>query len=386
MALTDMQIRQAKPREKRYTLSDGRGLIMEINPNGSKYWILRHWKDGKETRKHIGQFPELSVRDARALAAEIKAGGGEAVISEAPTPAGITFGNAAAEWLSIRMADKSERYIERIKGRLNNYILPCIGGMEIDAVKPADVLNMCRLIEDRGSPSTAQRCRQIAGQVFRYAVAAGKAETDPTPALRGALKPHKEKHMAAITDESRIAELMQSIRAYPFFVVRCALLFSAYTFARPGEVRHAEWSEIDLDAAEWRIAAEKMKMRRPHIVPLAPQVINILNQLREHTGGQKWVFPSARGEGRQMSENAVRLALRFMGFTAEEMTAHGFRGMASTCLNELGYPPDVIERQLAHADRNAVRAAYNHAEYLTERRKMMSDYADYLDALADGGM
>lgn len=379
MALTDMQVKALRAREKRYTVSDGRGLILEVHPGGYKYWVLRAWEGGKERRRHLGQYPEVGVKEARIKAAEARGAVDEAM----PEESSDTFGSVAEEWLKLRMADKAEGYVRTVRSRLRMYILPALGNMEMRGITAGEVLRVCRGVEEAGSPSTAKKCRQIIGQVFRFAVASDKAAADPTTALRGAMTVHKEKHMAALTEPEDVAGLMRNIRVYPQWLTRMALLFSAYTFCRPGEVRHAEWGEINFDAAEWRIPAAKMKMRRQHIVPLAPQVLVLLKALREMTGRGRWLFPSARGDGRSMSENTVRIALRSMGYGREAMTAHGFRGMASTRLNEMGWPPDVIERQLAHAERNGVRAAYNHAEYMKERREMMTAWADYLDGLAN---
>ena len=278
-----------------------------------------------------------------------------------------------------RMTDKKSSYLRTIRLHLNKYILPELKDTPINEITSGTVLKLCRNIEARGTIETAARVKVIIGQIFRYAIATDRIDNDPTTALKGALETHRPKHMAALTKPSDIAMLMKNINAYPHAIVRCALKFSALTFCRPGEIRHAEWSEIDFEAHEWRIPSEKMKMKRVHIVPLATQTIELLRFLQQLTGKSKWLFPSARLDGRPMSENTVRVALRSMGYSNDDMTAHGFRGMASTRLNEIGWPPDVIERQLAHSERNAVRAAYNHAEYLDERRKMMQAWADYLE-------
>ena len=373
MALTDLVVKQAKAKEKRYTLSDGRGLLLEVRPNGSKFWVLRIWEKGKERRRHLGQWPDVGVKEARALAQEARSAGKGTVSS-------VCFRDVAAEWMKTRMGDKSPSYRRVVSLRLNRYILPALGDMGLEEITSGVVLRLCRDIETQGTLETAARVRSVIGQVFRYAIATDRAESDPTAALAGALQTRQPKHMAAVTAPADIAALMRAIRAYPHAVVRCAMEFSALVFCRPGEVRHAEWAEVDLDAAEWRIPAEKMKMKRVHIVPLARQTVELLRFLRELTGRQKWLFPSARGDGRPMSENTVRIALRSMGYTNDDMTPHGFRAMASTRLNEMGWNPDVIERQLAHAERNQVRAAYNHAEYLDERRRMMQAWADWLDA------
>ena len=375
MALTDMAIRQAKPESRKYSLSDGRGLILEVRPNGQKYWVIRFWKDGKEKRKHIGKYPEMSLKDARIQAVNERS----QVFDNSVNEEIFTFGAIAQEWLIKRMADKKPSYVRTINIRLNKYILPELKDTPINEITSGTILKLCRRIEARGTIETAARVKVVIGQIFKYAIATDRAENDPTTALAGALESRTPKHMAAITNPSEIAILMRNINSYPHAVVRCALKFSALVFCRPGEIRHAEWTEIDFEAKEWRIPAEKMKMKRVHIVPLATQTIELLRFLQELTGRSKWLFPSARMDGRPMSENTVRVALRSMGYTNDDMTAHGFRGMASTRLNEMGWPPDVIERQLAHAERNSVRAAYNHAEYLPERRKMMQAWADYLD-------
>jgi len=281
------------------------------------------------------------------------------------------------------MNDKKASYLRTVNLRLNRYILPELKNMPVNEITSGTVLNVCRKNEAHGTLETAARVKVLIGQIFRYAIATDRAENDPTAGLKGGLKTRISKHMATLTKPSDIAVLMKNINAYPHAVVRCALKFSALTFCRPGEIRHAEWSEIDFKNREWRIPAEKMKMKRVHIVPLATQAIEVLIFLRELTGKGRWLFPSARMDGRPMSENTVRVALRSMGYSNEQMTAHGFRGMASTRLNELGWPSDVIERQLAHSERNSVRAAYNHAEYLPERQKMMQFWADYLDEITN---
>ena len=375
MALTDMQVKALKAQEKKYAVSDGHGLILEVRPNGAKYWIVRMWRNGKEIRRHLGGYPQMSVKEARIKAAE------EHYRIYEKKEKSITLGELSEEWLKMRMADKKPSYLKTIKMRLRLYILPEFEKTPITEINSAGILTLCRKLEDRRTLETAARVKDLIGQIIRYAIATNRAENDPTAALKNALASRQRKHMAALTKPSDIAMLMKNINAYPRTLVRCALKFSALTFCRPGEIRHAEWSEIDFENSEWRIPAEKMKMKRVHIVPLSKQAIEILRFLKEITGKQKWIFPSARMDGNPMSENTVRIALRSMGYSNDDMTAHGFRAMASTRLNELGWSPDVIERQLAHAENNQVRAAYNHAEYLPERRKMMQFWADYLDGL-----
>ncbi|MBR1602185.1 MAG: tyrosine-type recombinase/integrase [Synergistaceae bacterium] len=388
MALTELGIKSAKPRDKEYMLGDGHGLWLLVKPDGKKYWRLRYWIGDKERKISLGVYPTVGLKDARAKRDELfkvrEKGADPVEVLNAQKEDDIcTFKHIAEEWLQKHMADKKESYIKSVKLRLNNYILPEFKDMPIKEITSGMVLKLCRKIEARGIVETAARVRSVIGQVFRYAIATDRADYDPTAALKGALQTRRVKHMAAITKPSEIAVLMKNINNYPRFIVRCALKFSALVFCRPGEIRQAEWSEIDFDNAEWRIPAEKMKMKRVHIVPLAKQVIELLKELHGLTGRQKYIFSSARSGGRSISADTVRIALRTIGYTKEEMTAHGFRGMASTRLNEMGWPPDVIERQLAHVEQNSVRAAYNHAEYLQERRKMMQAWADYLDGLAN---
>ncbi len=376
--LSELIVRQAESKDKVYSLSDKRGLILTVHPNGSKYWILRVYVDGKERRRSLGKWPELSLKEARAKAHDVF----KNIVSYTPqTTGGDKFEDLAAEWLNTRMEDKKPSYVKTIKLRLNKFILPKIGEMRLNDISSAVVLQLCRDIEARGILETASRVKQIIGAVFRFAIASGKAENDPTVALAGALKTHHEQHMATITDPDKIALLISQMKNYPYDVVRIAMLFSIYTFARPGEVRSAEWKEIDFDNRLWKIPAEKMKMKRPHIIPLSSQVIDLLTELKKFTGRQKWLFPSARLNGRCMSENTVRVALRTLGYSKSEIVPHGFRSMASTILNEQGWSPDVIERQLAHVEQNKVRAAYNRAEYLDERKNMMQSWADWLDGL-----
>lgn len=249
-----------------------------------------------------------------------------------------------------------------------------------------DLLELLKRVEERGAIETTHRIQQNCGQVFRYAVATSRAESDPSRDLRGALTPWKPEHYPTVTEPREVGRLLRDIDAYEGgFITKCALKLSPMLFVRPGELRRAEWSEINLDVAEWRIPAAKMKARIMHIVPLATQAVKILRELQALTGGTVWVFPGVRTNGEPMSENTVNAALRRLGYDRSVITAHGFRGMASTMLHECGWQSDVIERQLSHAERNAVKAAYNHAEHLPARRKMMQAWADHLDALRKAG-
>ena len=266
--------------------------------------------------------------------------------------------------------------------RFELYIFPWIGAKPIREVVAPELLEALRRIESTGAIETAHRAMQTCSQVFRYAVASGLADRDPASDLKGALTPSRETHRAAILDPKGVGALLRACDDYPgTLVARCALRFAPLVFVRPGELRHAEWCEIDFDAKEWRIPGPKMKMREQHVVPLSRQAVAILHELRPLTGDGRYIFPSERTRDRPMSNATVLAALRRLGYAKDEMSGHGFRAMASTLLNELGWAPDVIERQLAHAERNKVRAAYNRATHLAERRKMMQAWADYLDGL-----
>lgn len=378
--LTELQVKAAKPQDKQYMMRDERGLYLMIAPGGGKYWVVRYWEEGKEKKLSLGPYPAVGLKDARARRDELHAARarGEKISSMREQKAvekAEHFGSVAAEWLKKRMNGKAESYLKGIRLRLERHILPTLAERKLSEISSGEILRLCRKIETGGHPETARRVKIIIGQVFRYAISADLAENDPTSALAGALETRRVEHYATITERREIQALISAIRAYPYPVMRCAMLFSALAFCRPGEIRRAEWKEIDEGAALWKIPGEKMKAGRPHLVPLAGQALKVLKELREWTGEGRYLFPSPRNDGRPMSENGVRIALRTLGF---QITPHGFRSMASTILNEHGFSPDYIERQLAHAERNAVRAAYNHAEYLEERRKMICWWADFL--------
>ena len=387
--LTELQVKGAKPKDKPYMVRDDRGLYLRVDASGRKYWILRYWEQKKEHQISLGSYPEISLKDARLKRDEIqtaRAKGESPTLRSARVPQ--QFSEAADEWLTVRMSDKAEGYLRTIRFRLNKYILPALGSWPLRDITSGHILQLCRAVEDTGHEETAKRVKTVIGQIYRFAIAAGYTDSDPTAALLGALRPRNNKHYATLTNPSEIAILMRAMKAYPYALMRCAMLFSIYTAARPGEIRAAEWSEIKGDT--WDIPAEKMKMKRRHIVPLSSQVRAILDELRPMTGEGRWLFPVActptgtpRNNGHCMSENGVRVALRTIGFTKEQITPHGFRAMFSTVANEHGINRDVIERQLAHAEINSVRGAYNHAEYMPERIKLMQWWADYLDDLAE---
>ncbi len=393
--LTDTATKNAKPKDKPYRLADEKGLYLEVKPNGSKYFRMKYRFDGKEKLLAFGVYPETSLKEARdkrdearkQLAQGIDPSENRKAMKAAQAADGDTFEVIAREWHSKFSPNWTPEHGERILRRLEADIFPWLGNRPIREITAPELLACLRRVESRGALDTAHRAHQNCGQVFRYAVATGRAERDPCGDLKGAMPPVKDRHHASITDPKAIGDLLRAIEGYKgAYVTKAAMGLAPLVFVRPGELRQAEWAEIDLDKAEWRIPAEKMKMRDPHIIPLSTQAVAILRELHPLTGRGRYVFPSARTPNgdRCMSENAVLAALRRLGYGKEEMTGHGFRSMASTLLNEQGWHRDAIERQLAHAERNAVRAAYNYAEHLPERRKMMQAWADYLDGLKKG--
>ncbi len=390
MPLTDTTIRNAKPGAKPKRLFDSGGLYLEVSPSGSKLWRLKYRIAKREKRLAFGIYPEVSLKDARVkrddarklLAAGIDPSEHRKVAQQQDANG---FEAVAREWFTKFSPSWSPDHAERVIRRLERDIFPWIGPRPIGNVTAPELLTALRRVESRGVVETAHRAMQNCSQVFRYAVATGRAERDPTADLRGALPPVKGNHFASITEPKAIGELLRAINGYQgSFATQCALRLAPLVFVRPGELRRAEWIEFDLDAAEWRIPASKMKMRVIHVVPLSSQAVSILRELYPLTGTGKYVFPGTRGKDRPMSENTVLAALRRMGYGTNDMTGHGFRSMASTILNEQGWNRDAIERQLAHAERDNVRAAYNYAEHLPERRKMMQQWADYLDKLKAG--
>lgn len=294
-----------------------------------------------------------------------------------------SFEVIAREWFGKFSPSWAASHADKIIRRLERDVFPWIGKQPIADITAPTLLATMRRIENRGAVETAHRALQNCSQIFRYAIATGRAIRDPGADLRGALPPSKGKHHASITDPKAIGELLRAVAGYQgSLITKCALQLAPLFFVRPGELRKAEWAEFNFDTAEWRIPAERMKMREQHIVPLSTQAIAILKELQPLTGSGRYVFPGARTNGRPMSENTVNAGLRRLGYGSDQMTGHGFRSMASTLLNEQGWNRDAIERQLAHAERDTIRAAYNYAEHLPERRKMMQHWADYLDSIA----
>jgi integrase len=396
MPLTDTAIRKAQPKDKTSRIFDGGGMYLEVAPAGGKWWRLKYRYAGKEKRLSLGTYPDTSLKDAREkrdaarklLAAGVDPGEQrKAAKAAGEERSANSFEVIAREWHAKQSATWVELHASRIMLRMENDIFPWLGGRPIADITAKEFLVTVNRIADRGAVESAHRVLQNCGQVMRYAIATGRAERNPVADLRGALPPVKQTHLAAITDPHAIGGLLRAIDVYQgSFVTRCALQLAPLLFVRPGELRQAEWAELDLDAAQWNLPAEKMKMREPHLVPLAPQAVAILRELQALTGGGRYVFPSPRSPQRPMSNNGVLSALRRMGYGNEEMSGHGFRAMARTVLDEvLHFRPDYIEHQLAHAVKDPNGRAYNRTAHLAERRKMMSGWADYLDTLKVGG-
>ena len=391
MPLTDAKVRNAKPKAKPWKLFDRDGLYLLISTNGTKAWRYDYRLHGKRKTISLGIYDDVLLATAREKLREarrlVAAGTDPSVTRRAERRRQVTihantFAAVAREWLDKQKAKLAPATIAKIEWLFDGYLFPRIGRRPIAEIEPPDLLDALEQIEARGRHETAHRTKQIAGQVFRYAIATRRATRDPTADLRGAQAPVVTRHHAAVTQPAAIGALLRAIEDFHgSFPVWQALRLAPLVFVRPGELRQAEWSELDLDEGLWRIPATKMKMRRDHLVPLSTQAIQILTELHPLTGRSRYVFPSIRTDARPMSDNTLNAALRRLGYDNDEMTTHGFRAMASTRLNEMGWPADVIERQLAHREQNQSRAVYNRAEYLEERRRMMQAWADELDRL-----
>ena len=391
MPLTDTAIRSAKPEKKTQKLFDGGGLYLEVAPSGGKWWRLKYRVAGKEKRISLGVYPAVGLKEARRRRDEAKeqlamgidpSEHKKATKAAIRTSDGASYEIVAREWFAKYSAGWSESNGVKVLARQVNYIFPYIGAKPVQEITAPELLVALRHIEKRGSLDTAHRALQDCSRVFRYAIATGRGERDTAADLRGALPPAKGGNFSTITEPKAVGALLRAIDGYEGgVVVATALKLAPLVFVRPGELRQAQWSEFNLEGAEWRIPPERMKMRQLHIVPLARQALEILRDLHPFTGHGRFLFPSPRTDARPISDVALLAALRRMGYSKEEMTVHGFRSMASTLLNEQGYNRDWIERQLAHGERNSIRAAYNYAEYLPERRRMMQEWADYLDGL-----
>ena len=391
MKLSDTLLRGLKATQKVQKHSDGGGLYLYVSLTGGKLWRMGYRFDGKQKTLSFGAYPAVSLKDARQKreeAKELLAKGidpcthKQAIKAAARAKEGNSFEIVAREWFAKHSAGLADSHNKKVLSRLEKQLFPLLGAKPVDEVEAADLLKVARHAEGRGAIDTAHRLVQLCGQIFRYAIITGRAKHDVSADLRGALQKVTVTHMATLTDKNRIGQLLRAIDSYTgFLATKCALQLAPLVFVRPGELRKAEWVEFDLPNAEWRIPALKMKMKQVHIVPLSRQAVAILNSLQPYTGLGRFLFPSPRTDIKPISEESLLAALRSMGFMKEEMSIHGFRGMASTLLNEQGYNRDWIERQLAHGERNSVRAAYNYAEYLPERRRMMAEWADYLDGL-----
>ena len=393
MPLRDLEIRALKPQDKIYKRADERGLYIEVHPGGAKLWRLKYRHLGKDKRIALGSYPQVSLAEARQKRedARRKLADGIDPLAERKQEKLIAAYNAANSF-----GDVAKEYIDKMvrEGRAEttttkaNWLLEQLAPIErrpVAELKPVEVLGALKRIEAKGKYETARRCRSFASRVFRYAVATGRAENDPTSVLRGALVTPKTTHHAAILDPDAVGALLRSIDAYSgHLVTRIAMQVSPHVMARPGELRQADWQEFDLGKAVWKIPPERMKMRRPHAVPLSRQVVALLSELYELTGPEGYVFPAFHTSRRPLSENTVNQAFRRMGYAVGEITAHGLRTTASTLLNESGkWSPDAIERSLAHADGDAVRGTYNRGFYWEERVAMHQWWSDHLDELRE---
>jgi len=394
MPLSNLKVQTAKPKEKPYKLFDGDGLYLLVTEKGHKWWRFKYRFDGKEKSLAFGTYPEIPLADARErrdearrqVAHGIDPGAVKKAMKQAKTAETETFEVVAREWYTKFTPTWSATHAVTMMARMERDLFPWMGARPIKEIKAPELLAVLRRVESRGALETAHRIRTIAGQVLRYAVATGRAERDCSGDLKGALPQPGEHHHAAITDPKEVAFLLRTIDGYEgHFVVKCALRLAPMFFVRPGELRNAEWAEMDLDERVWNIPAEKMKMKQAHIVPLSTQAVAILTELKHLTGASRYVFPSGRSFARPMSNNTVNAALRRMGYDKETMTGHGFRAMARTILDEvLQVRPDYIEHQLAHAVRDPNGRAYNRTAHLAGRREMMQLWADYLDGLKKG--
>lgn len=403
--LTPSEVKNAKPKATPYKLGDGGGLFLLVNPNGARWWRLKYRRPGtgKENLLSLGTFPEVSLKrarekrdDARTLLADGIDPGSHRTAQKIATEARAanSFQVVALEWLETKSGAWVPDNATRNRAWLTQHVFPSIGARPVEELEAPELLAMLRKLVARGTLNTAERVRGMLSAIFRFAIATGRAKRDPAADLRGALPSATKRHFAALTAPADVAELLRAIDGYQGSPVTfAALRLAPLLFQRPGELRAAEWSEFDLGAAEWRIPAARQKIKKadkenprtpPHVVPLPSQAVTILRELELLTGAGRLLFAGLRTPSRPMSENTVNGALRRLGYTTEQMTGHGFRHMASTRLNELGWNPDAIERQLSHRDRNAIRGTYNLAQYLDERRRMMQAWADYLDGLRTG--
>jgi len=398
--LTEIKLKALRPRDTLYRVADRDGLCIEVPLSGAFRWRYRYRHQGKPKMLSLGVYPDVSLANARARLGDARALRAQGIdpsearkqekeapilaAQETARTADATFEAVGRLWMATQ--NVAEITANKNRWLLETFLFPKLGHRPVDQITPRELLTILRDIEKTGKHETASRAKNKAGQVFRFAIIEGKAEVDPTASLRGALKSAQVKHHAAVTDPLRIGELLRAIDGFvgqPTTLL--ALKLAALVFVRPNELRKAEWAEFDIDGAIWRIPKERMKMKAAHLVPLSKQALAILRELLPLTGQGQYLFPSIRSSFAPMSENTINAALRRLGYASDEMTGHGFRSMAATRLNELGWRADAIERQLAHAESNKVREAYTSAaQYLDERTKMMQAWADYLDGLRVG--
>lgn len=396
MALTENRLRTLKPKDKSYKVADHRGLYIEVTPSGGKLWRFRYRIGNVEKKLAIGPYPEINLKQARNAADAARhsvAEGGDPAFEKRKKKirdeflSAQTFEAVAREYIEQMMVKNGLAQATLVKA---NYFLeqltPAIGNRPIHEIEPFEVLAPLKRLEATGKHETAKKCRSFAGRVFRYGVATTRCKSDPTAMLKGALVTPRAQHYAAILEPKELGGLLRAIDDYTgYLVTKYALQIAPHVFVRPGELRHAEWREIDLEDGVWKIPAGKMKARRPHAVPLSKQVVGYLTELATMLGTEGYVFPSARSGIRPMSENTLNAAFRRMGYSKDELTAHGLRATASTFLNESGlWNPDAIERALAHGDSNVVRGIYHRGKHWDERVRMAQWWSDYLDELRAG--
>jgi integrase len=404
MPLSDTAIRNAKITEKPYKMPDEKGMYLFVHPNGSKYFRLDYRFDGKRKTLALGVYPDTSLKQAREkrdtakkqivdgidpceVRKHDKATKAAAIDRQSRINAGLpvlnSFEHVTRDWLASTAHTVRERTQIKKTRNFEIHVFPVIGVMDISEIKSPDIYGVIKPLIAKNQLETAHRIHSEISSVYSYAIAHGFTDYDPAQAVAAQIPAQKVKHRAALTDPKEIGQLLRDIYSYQgTFVVQCAFRLSPLLFQRPGEIRQMEWKDIDLAAREWRYFVTKTEVL--HIVPLSRQAVSILEEIRPLTGSGRYVFPSSRGDGRPMSDNTIRTALKTLGYDSDVMTAHGFRTTASTLLNEQGWSPDAIERQLCHMPRDAVRAAYNRAQYLEERRKMMQAWSDYLDSLKAG--
>ncbi|MBB6192168.1 integrase [Sphingobium wenxiniae] len=396
MALNDVAIRALKPQSRSYMVTDEKGLCIEVAVSGSKLWRFRYRFAGKPRKLALGPYPEVSLKDARRLRDEARSAVRDGIDPgverknaklTARFNAANTFGTVAEEYIEHKLVKEGRAAVTVEKAKWLLLQMKPIWDQPLVEIKPAEVFGVLRRLEGQRKHETAKRCRSFTSRVFRYAAATGRADSDPAAMLSGQLIAPKVKHHAAILEPKKLGELLRSIDAFEGApITRLALQIAPHVMARPGELRQATWDEFDLDTKIWRIKPERMKMRRPHAIPLSEQVLNYLRELQQFSGPEGYVFPAFHTTRRPMSENTMNQAFRRMGYTSDEVTAHGLRTTASTLLNESGkWHPDAIERALAHGDSDAVRGIYNRGHYWDDRVKMMTWWSGYLDRLREGG-